>query len=367
MVLTGVIAILSFIIVPVLVGFCIIKFMKNDSKSILFAYVVGYLIELAICELISVPMIFLKCKFTTLLYTFIGINCILCLASIFLNFKNIKEIILSNFNALKNAPKILTLLCIFLVCIQIYVYAFYAHTDDDDAFYVSTAVTTVQTNSLYKYDPETGALTGENSKIRFIIGPFPLFMSIISGIFNIHPAIVAHLIFPVIILPVIYSLYYLLGKHFFQEDKKSILLFLVFINIINMFGGYSKKTNFAFLLLRIWQGKSMLANFIIPAIWLVFLKGKENGFKFVDYLLLVITIIAGNFTTSMGIGIPPIALMLLILANEISKFNFNNIKSKIDFKNRILEFNYKKSFINILKYTACCIPSIICGLIYVLY
>ena len=91
MILTGLIAILSFIIVPVLVGFNIVKFLKNDNKSILFAYVVGYLIELAICELIAVPMIFLKCKFTTLLYTFIGINCILCLISILINFKRIKK------------------------------------------------------------------------------------------------------------------------------------------------------------------------------------------------------------------------------------------------------------------------------------
>lgn len=367
MIITGLIAILSFIIVPVLVGFNIVKFFKNDNKSILFAYVIGYLIEFAICELISVPMIFLKCKFTTLLYTFIGINGILCLVSILINFKNIKEIILSNFKELKTTPKILTVLCIFLICVQIYVFAFYAHTDDDDAFYVSTSVTTVQTNSLFKYDPETGALEGENSKIRFIIGPFPLFMSIISGVLNIHPAIVAHLIFPVIILPVIYSLYYLLAKYFFKEDKNSTLLFLVFINILNMFGGYSKKANFAFLLMRIWQGKAMLANFIIPAIWLVFLNGKENGFKLVDYLLLVITIIAGNFTTSMGIGIPPIALILLVFAFEVSKFNFTNVKSKNDLKNRILEFDYKKSFINILKCVVCCFPSIICGLIYILY
>ena len=33
MILTGLIAILSFIIVPILVGFNIVKFLKNDNKS----------------------------------------------------------------------------------------------------------------------------------------------------------------------------------------------------------------------------------------------------------------------------------------------------------------------------------------------
>ena len=157
MIVKGILAILSFIIVPILLGFLFIKFMKNE-KSIIFALVVGYIVELALCELIGVPMIFLKCTFTTFLYTYIGINLIICILSIILNFKDFKDILLSNIKSLKETPKILTIICIFLVCIQIYVFAFYSHLDWDDAFYVSSSVTTVQTNSLYKYDPETGAL-----------------------------------------------------------------------------------------------------------------------------------------------------------------------------------------------------------------
>ena len=60
----------------------------------------------------------------------------------------------------------------------------------------------------------------------------------------------------------------------------------------------------------------------------------------------------------MGIGIPPIELMLLIFSFEISEF---------DFKQKISSFNFKKMFINLLKGLCCCIPSIINGLIYILY
>ena len=150
-------ALLGIVIAPILVGFFISKFIKNE-KSIIYALVVGYLVEFAICELIAVPMIFLKCTFKMFLLTYIGIIFIISIASIILNFKDFKEILLSNIKSLKETPKILTIICIFLVCIQIYVFAFYSHLDWDDAFYVSSSVTTVQTNSLYKYDPETGVL-----------------------------------------------------------------------------------------------------------------------------------------------------------------------------------------------------------------
>ena len=197
-------------------------------------------------------------------------------------------------------------------------------------------------------------LIGENAKIRYILGPFPLFISLISGIINMHPTIVAHFVFPIIILPVIYSLYYLIAKQLFKDDKKSCILFVIFMSIINMWGNYSVKNNSTFLLFRIWQGKAMLANFIIPATLLFVFKAYENNYRFIDCMLLFIIILAGNLTTTMGIGIPPIVLFVLAFAFEVSEINFKNIK-------------LKKLFINMLKVLCCLLPSIVNGLIYILY
>ena len=118
-----------------------------------------------------------------------------------------------------------------------------------------------------------------------------------------------------------------------------------------MWGNYSVKSNSSFLLFRIWQGKAMLANFIIPATLLFTFKAYENNYRFIDCLLLFIIILAGNLTTTMGIGIPPIVLLMLALAFEI---NFKNI-------------SIKHILIDMLKVFCCIIPSIVTGLIYILY
>ena len=83
---------------------------------------------------------------------------------------------------------------------------------------------------------------------------------------------------------------------------------MVFVYI---WGNYSKRTNFTFLLFRIWQGKAVLANIIIPAVWLFFLKAVKDNFKLIDIIILISVILAGILTTTMGIGLPAISLMLL--------------------------------------------------------
>lgn len=356
-ILKGLIAIIVFLIIPIELGFLLLKFFEKEKDNILFAIIIGYIIEFAVCELLAVPMIFMQKSYNTLLCIYSLTIIILCIISTKINFKRIKEIIKNNIEELKNTPKLLSLICILVVGFQIYQYVFYTHIDDDDAVYVGTATTSIQTNSLYKYSPTTGAETGEQHIMRYRLGPFPLYSAMISSIIHIHPAIVAHVVLPVIFVPVVYLIYYLLGKEIFKENKNLSLLFVIILSFLQIWGGYSVRTNFAFLLFRIWQGKALLANMILPAIWLLFLKANENNFDFKSCLLLFITILAGNLTTTMGIGLIPIAFVLLGLVFEISKIDFKNLK----------ENNYLLPIKNMAKCLACCTPSIIYGLIYFLY
>lgn len=348
-ILKGLIAIVVFLIVPFLLGLLITRFTKNEKNNIILAYLIGYLIEFAICEIISIPLIFMQKEYNVLLITYVFIIGILSLISFVINFKSFKEIILDNIKKIKELPKLLSIICIGLILVQMFIYAFYTHIDDDDAFYVGTSVTTVQTNTLYKYSPTTGITSGENILLRYRLSPFPLYMAVLSSILNIHPTIVAHTIFPVIILPIIYSVYYLLSKEIFKEDKESSILFVILINLLNIFGGYSIRTNFAFLLFRIWQGKALLANLLIPSIWLFVLKAHKNNYKLLDCFILLILVFAANLTTTMAIGFAPISLMGLAFALEL------------------IDFNFKKFIKNILKCLVCCMPSIIYGLIYLLF
>ena len=356
-VLKCLIAIITFLIIPIFLGLVVLKFSENEKNNVIFAFIIGYIIEFAICEITAITLIFMERSYNTLLCIYCAIIIILAIISFILNFKNLKEIIKINLKKIKKLPKLLSLLCILIIGFQIYQYVFYTHVDDDDAFYVGTATTSIQTNSLYKYSSTTGAEDGEQHLMRYRLGPFPLYLAIISSVINIHPAIVAHVVFPIIFVPLVYCIYYLLGNYIFKENKKFTLLFIILISVLQIWGNYSVRTTEAFFLFRIWQGKALLAAMILPLIWLIFFKANDDNFNFITCFLLFLTILAGNLLTTMGIGIPPITLMALVLAYEISKINFKNLKDN----------NYLLSIKNIFKVLICCIPSIICGLMYILY
>lgn len=375
MILKGIFALSFLFIIPELLGLIVTKFLDKEKNNLILAFVIGYLIEFAICQLVAVPLIFIGASFTTLLYIYIGINLILSIVSIVLNVKRLKELFVNNLKSIKEMPKLLTLLVVILVGIQVYALVGYMHLDDDDAFYVGTAVTSVQTNTIYKYSPTTGGEAGEHLDLRYKLGPFPVYYAIMSKIINIHPTIFAHTIMPIVFLPLAYMVIGLLAKYFFNNNKEQIMLFLIFINIMSIWGNYSIRNTFTFLLFRIWQGKSILANIIIPGVWLFYLIGKEENFKLINYIMMFILILAGCLTTTMGIALPPLSLMLLIIADEISKKISKDKMVIKPTKNLIRrqknKFNIheyikanKDSLINVAKCLVCCMPAIIYGLIY---
>ena len=68
-----------------------------------------------------------------------------------------------------------------LILIQLVVVVLYAHMDEDDAFYVGTATTAVETDSLYAYNPYTGAAYNVLPS-RYILSPFPAFLAVTSRV-----------------------------------------------------------------------------------------------------------------------------------------------------------------------------------------
>ena len=69
---------------------------------------------------------------------------------------------------------------------------------------------------------------------------------------------------------VAYGIYYLIGYELFEKKHKSALLFVLIMSIINIYGNYSIRTTFSFLLFRIWQGKAVLCNIILPLLIYLF-------------------------------------------------------------------------------------------------
>lgn len=344
MILKAVLFILTMFIIPMMVGTFFTSFMKNEKDNLMLAFVFGYLYSFAISEFLTVPLIFLKASFTTFVVLYLVISIILSFVSIFRNKKNINSMIASTKKSIKETPKILTIVLIILIFIQAFALVKYAHIDDDDAFYVGTATTTVYTNTMFKYDGTTGQ---EYAKIpiRYAVGPFPLYIALISKLINVHPAITAHTILPAILIPIAYVIYGLIAEELFNKNKKSTITCLIILCFLYIWGNFSIRTNFTFLLFRIWQGKAVLGNIILPCMWLLFIKALKEEFSFINCILLAMNILAGVLTTSMGIGLPAITLICLSTLFSI--------------KNKKISY--------VIKSGICCTPCIIYFALYVIF
>lgn len=344
-------------VIPVLLGLLVLRlFLPKEKNNLVLAFIVGIISEFAICEFISVPMIHYGKSFTGLMKLYTIIVASLSIVSVIINFFNIKGIFKGIVSFFKEVPKILLVLTVILVTLQVYPLVKYMHEDGDDATYVATATTAIQTNTLYKYSAQTGSEKGEHLAARYRLGPFPLYIAIVSDLIKMHPAITAHTILPIVFIPLAYMIYAVFANKLFDGNKQKVFTFLLIMCILHIWGNYSVRTNFTFLLFRIWQGKAVLANIIIPAVWLMFIIAEENDFKFGSCVLLFITILGGVFTTTMGIALPPIVLMSLSLIYELSKVKYNDLINKenlIRIKNLVLCF-------------ICCLPAIVYGGIYFL-
>ena len=346
----GILACALFLLLPELIGLLVVRFTKNEKYNLALALVVGYLVEFGILEILSIITIIKVYSLISLAKKFMIIVGILASISVIVNFKSTITIFKELWKSIKETPKILAIVVIILIGVQVYFPVKYMHTDEDDSFYVGSAVTDMQTNTVYRYQGTTGiALTPIN---KYIFSYFMSFYSVISILLNTHPAVVAHLILPAVFIPIVYIAYYELGNELFNNDKKKTWLFMLLMCALNIFGNYSKRTNFTFLLLRIWQGKAMMANFILPLVIMFVLQIENNENKLMYYILLFFTSLGGAYTTSMAIGFVPITVMLLGLSIEIVKFKDKSIL---------------KHIINMTLYLACCIPNLLAGLGYILF
>lgn len=233
-------------------------------------------------------------------------------------------------------------LAILMITVQVVIASFYAHMDADDAFYVGTATAAVETNTLFSIDPYTGFAYKVLPK-RYALSPFPVLLAVISRLCGgLHPAILAHVVYPIVFLPMVYVCFYYLGRKYFREDGHARGLFLMFTAVLTWFSGFSVYTSGNFTLVRLWQGKAMLAGLLLPfTLYLCLCTLMETEEEY-SYLLLFMANLACCHVSSMGIMLSPIMIGTFALIAAVKKH----------------------SFMPVIKGVICCLPSLILGVGY---
>lgn len=290
--------------VPAAVG-CIYEKVNVQGSRLLFRWISGQMTLWAGFQVICVPMILRKASLSTVVTLFGVYSGALLLLSLGTCVRRFAEGEKRRWNpglTWKREVFFLGLIAADLLLFQLVQAVRLAYGDGDDAYYVAVSTAAESSDKMYVTLPYIGMTT--ETDLRHGLAPFPIWIAVLAKVSGLPAATTAHLILPVVLIAMGYGVFALIGAQLFDDRERS-LLFLIFMEILVMFGGYSLYTVENFMIARSRQGKAALGSLIIPFLFLLLLcllKGMEEKKKIQRryYLLLLATMVSGCLCSTLG-------------------------------------------------------------------
>ncbi len=311
-------------IIPFCVGMIPVNLIGKQYRSIGVTYIAGFLSTLALFQLIAVPFVIIEdYGFRIVVPLFSIITILISVVGVYMTWRSGKngdysvegELLQPFFsffcrnkgeNGIKKIKSketreegLLWLFVLILIGFQMFMAFTLTSFDGDDAYYVVQSVLADETNTMYRIRPYTGLSTGMD--LRHSLAVFPMWIAYIARMSGVHATIVAHTVLPLVLIPVTYWIYLQIGKKLLKREPHKRPVFMIFICIMQIFGNVSIYTNATFFLTRTWQGKSLLANVVIPAIvWLILWIFDGDGYEKESRVGLWVVLILTNFVAAMS-------------------------------------------------------------------
>lgn len=324
--------ILWLILIPFCMGLLPAMLMKKEDRTPGCIFVSGYIVMFALFELIGIPI-----AVTVVYHSFSLLSNIFAAAALLLSVLGVAVALKKHkkgdrlmffsresMKVYRLEDKLYFLIFFLLVGFQMYMVFTRASFDGDDAYYGVQGLIAQQKDTLYRINPYTGRSAPLDT--RHVMALIPVWEAFIGRMSGIHATIIAHSVAPLVLLPLTYLVYFQIGKKLFPGKKQGILrgkhemfpgmqsllpVFMIIMALFQIFGNVSIYTNETFLLTRTWQGKSVAGNFMIPAVFWIFLclfeqKDREEGEakasdQKVFYLLLACLNLAAGISSSLAV------------------------------------------------------------------
>lgn len=220
-------------------------------------------------------------------------------------------------------------------------------SDGDDAYYIATAAIAYTGGTMNMVAPYTGFIV-TYIDYRHAFASAPYLLAFFSKLTMIPPAAMAHSVFSLVLIVLHYCVVLNVGELLFKGKKQEKYLFAILVSLFNVYGFVSIYTAQTFLLTRTWQGKSMFANLIIPALTFLLLwmceKDKKEKLEIVYFIFASAIMFAGTAMTTLAVVMLPLAFMIGIAFLSV----------------------YRKQWALLLKGAVACIPSVVLGIIYIM-
>ena len=325
------VSVLCLLILPCLAGLLFSGKIKGFRPGSWF--VSGYILFFAAAEVITLPMIWYEMPLHTLVavygYTMLGLGAaglIYGIVRLVLEHGKTRGKGRSKKGAKAGqgfSPYFF--LAVFLIIIQIVVSTIWAHIDEDDSYFIGAASTSVYTDTIIKISAYTG-MPYDILPVRYVLSPFPQLLAVYSQLCGgVHPAFMAHTIYPGVLLILAYCVYYQLGQTFFPESKDGPGIFLLLSVLQHWFSAVSVYGSSNFMMIRLWQGKAVLAGILLPATFLISIRimSREPDEAYWPELFMVN--LASCMVSSMGVVLSPLLIGAASITGAVQEKKIKNL------------------------------------------
>lgn len=301
-------------VIPMAVGGCFRNLSEKTAGSgrlldrLLFRWVSGQMLLWACFQLVCVPCVILEKDFQYVVYDFGAASCVLVFAGVWRTVssrgKQLKSVKSPSMNSRKTRTACILWTCFgVLLLLQLVQAVRLTYADGDDAYYVAVSTITENAETMYQKLPYTGGAT--NVDIRHGLAPFPIWIAFLSRVSGIQAVTTAHVAAPLMLILMTYMIFYLLGRRLLVGREKYLPLFLIFTELLILFGDYSFYTVENFMLARSRQGKAALGSIVFPMLlFLLFVlldrlsEQKKSGKSY--WALLCCTMMTGCLCSTLG-------------------------------------------------------------------
>ena len=301
------------VLVPVFAGNCFYR--RKSALHPAEAWAAGYVFMFSAGEVLSLLAVYFKLPLHILV--------ILCAAVFFLTALNGVR-----FFAERRAVKrekvpfcvqdnlFLIIAVIMIIAIAVYA-AVFSCPDTDDAFFVGMAVTEQHTDTVFQINPIIG-MPYKNLPSRYILSQFPTLLAVFAELSGgVHPAVIAHIGYPLVFIPFAFAVRYLLARYFFEDRPDLQGIFLAICAAAIWFSGYSVYNSELFLFTRVWHGKGLLAGAWLPLLIYYGIMSMAEMEKRMNPMLPAMAVLGGCSLSQMGIVLAPVVMGLFVLYGVI--------------------------------------------------
>lgn len=292
--------------IPLLVGSIFAKTVERSAR-IPFYWVSGQMLLWAVFQLICVPLILKEKDFDNVVVAYGGMVAALLLLAVAYVLKRKPYTVRKSTDGVKEAKSakeiIFRVVFAVLLVFQLVQALRLQYADGDDSFYVAVSSITNNSNTMYRKLPYQGGATELDA--RHGLAPLPVWISFLAEVSGMEAVSVAHVVIPVVLIAMTYGIYYLLAQRLFEKRKESIPLFLIFVEVLVLFGNYSFYTVETFMIARSRQGKAALGNIIIPMLLFLLLillekVQEETKLRFSFWVLFLAVVMSACLCSTLG-------------------------------------------------------------------